>query len=99
MKIFYKVNEGWLKPLGKTKIQSMMDDKGIVYKTSDTIEELIVKIDNFYNSVHLVKEKLKNLNLENLKKFEMKKILEEAGVRVYYHDTVEVLKSKLEELM
>jgi hypothetical protein len=97
-KIYYKVNEGWLKPLGKKKIQEMMTGKGISFKESDTIDDLIIKIDNFYNSVDSAKQKLKSLNIDNLKKFEMKKLLEEAGIRVYYHDTVEQLKEKLRNL-
>jgi hypothetical protein len=97
-KIYYKVNEGWLKPLGKKKIQEMMTGKGISFKESDTIDDLIIKIDNFYNSVDSAKQKLKSLNIDNLKKFEMKKLLEEAGIRVYYHDTIDQLKEKLRNL-
>ena len=34
---------------------------------------------------------------KELSKAEMKKILQDRGVRVYYHDTIEILKKKLEE--
>jgi Ni,Fe-hydrogenase III large subunit len=97
-KIYYKANEGRLRPLGKKKIQDMMAEKGISYKESDTIDDLIVKIDSFYNSVHLAKEKLKNLNIDDLRKSEMKKLLEDAGIRTYYHDTIDQLKEKLRNL-
>ena len=34
---------------------------------------------------------------KELSKAEMKKILQDRGVRVYYHDTIEILKKKLAE--